>query len=180
MSQLRILALMGGVITMGSERGNIEALAALQREGAEVLCVTRKLKWAVAVPQAIRSRGLATAEAHYLEHRSPGRLWAFLFLNPMAFVLGNIEIWRIARRFRPTHLHAPNQMYVWSFLLALLLLREPMVFRAGDEPTTPQRILADDLALFSLAKQRLRSQLPVRGRLSSRMGRARSKDFGYF
>jgi glycosyltransferase involved in cell wall biosynthesis len=131
----RILALMGGVVLMGQERGNIEALAALRREGADILCVTRKLKGAVAVPEALRARGFKTVAAHYLEHRGPGRLFAFLIRNPISFIRGNIELLKIARAFRPTHLHGPNQMYVWSFLLALLIIRAPLVFRAGDEPT---------------------------------------------
>src|SRR5690606_24654106 len=42
---------------------------------------------------------------------------------------------RIARTYRPTHIHVANPHYFLSVLPALLLTRTPVVYRLGDAPT---------------------------------------------
>lgn len=42
---------------------------------------------------------------------------------------------RIARAYRPTHIHVANPHYVLSVLPALLVTRTPVVYRLGDAPT---------------------------------------------
>ncbi len=131
----RILALLGGAVLFGQERGNIAALAALQEQGCEVLCLLRNDPWAVRLPEALDERGLAWVQVPYLEHRMPGRMEHFLFRNPLAFLQANWQITRIVRDFRPTHIHSCNPLYVVNFLIALSALGIPLVYRAGDEPT---------------------------------------------
>ncbi|MBV9995192.1 MAG: glycosyltransferase family 4 protein [Caulobacteraceae bacterium] len=135
MRERRILALFGGAVLFGQERGNIEALVALKQGGGEVLCLVRDEPWAVHIPPALDARGLAWVKVPYIEHRMPGRLAALIFRNPLAFAIANARFLEIARRFRPTHIHAFNPLYVLNFLAALSLVRAPMVYRAGDEPT---------------------------------------------
>jgi glycosyltransferase involved in cell wall biosynthesis len=135
MTRPRILALFGSVLLLGQERGNIEALAALKDQGCDVLCVIRDETWSVLVPAALDARRLSWVKAPYIEHRLPGRLHYIMFRNPVAFVRANLRFFRICRAYRPTHIHAFNQLYVFNFVLGLMVLRLPMIFRAGDEPT---------------------------------------------
>ena len=60
--------------------------------------------------------------------------------NPIAFVVGNWRFLKIVRKFRPTNIHAYNPLYILSFLPGLLLVRMPMVYRAGDVPIRHRRI----------------------------------------
>jgi glycosyltransferase involved in cell wall biosynthesis len=139
-SRPRILALFGSGLLLGQERGNIEALAALQEQGCEVLCVIRDEAWSVLVPAALDARGLRYVKAPYIEHRLPGRMRYIVFRNPIAFARAQWRFLRIARDFRPTHIHAFNQVYVLNFLFGLACLKVPMIFRAGDEPTVHNAI----------------------------------------
>jgi glycosyltransferase involved in cell wall biosynthesis len=140
MTHPRILALFGSALLLGQERGNIEALAALKDQGCDVLCVIRDETWSVLVPAALDARGLRWVKSPYIEHRLPGRLHYIVFRNPLAFVRANWRFFRICRQYRPTHIHAFNQLYVLNFLLGLTVLRSPMIFRAGDEPTVHNRV----------------------------------------
>lgn len=131
----RILALFGSAILLGAERGNIEALAALKEQGCDILSLIRDEKWNTTVPLWLDARGLAWKKVPYIQHRYPGELLRIAARNPMAFLRANWHFVRIAREFRPTHIHAYSQLFVLNFLIGLRLIRRPMVFRAGDEPT---------------------------------------------
>jgi glycosyltransferase involved in cell wall biosynthesis len=131
----RILVLFGSAILLGAERANIEALAALKEQGCNILCLIRDEKWSTLVPPALEARGLAWKKVPYIEHRLPGRLFHILARNPVAFLRANWNFLRTVSEFRPTHIHAYGQLFVLNFLIGLKLIRTPMVFRAGDEPT---------------------------------------------
>ena len=130
----RILALFGSSVVFGQERGNIEALAALKEQGCDVLCLIRDEAWARLIPVELNSRGLPWIKVPYIEHWMPGRLRWVIFRNPIAFIIANYRFLRIVSQYRPTHIHAFNHIYVLNFLVALLIVRTPMVFRAGDQP----------------------------------------------
>jgi glycosyltransferase involved in cell wall biosynthesis len=131
----RILALFGGEVLFGQERGNIEALAALQSQGCEVLCLVRDEARYVAITPALDARGLAWLKVPYIEHRMPGRLHYVIFRNPIAFLRANWRFMKVVREFRPTHIHTFNPLYTLNFLIGLTIHRMPMIYRAGDEPT---------------------------------------------
>ena len=131
----RILALFGSAAVFGHELGNMEALCALQRRGYDVLCLIRSEPWSVAIPPELDARGLAWRKVPYMEHWQPGRLLYVLFRNPIAFVFANWRFIQIARAYRPTHIHASNSLFVCNFLVALMIVRRPMIYRAGDAPT---------------------------------------------
>jgi len=130
----RILALFGGAIVFGQERGNMEALCALQDQGCEVLCLIRDEAFSKQVPSALDSVGLKWKRVAYIEQRMPGRLLWFLFRNPYAFVRANWQFLRITREFCPTHIHAFNALYVLNFLPTLALCDALLIYRAGDKP----------------------------------------------
>jgi glycosyltransferase involved in cell wall biosynthesis len=58
-----------------------------------------------------------------------------LLRNPYAFLAANIKMLRTVRSFRPTHFYAFNQLYTLNFSIALALIRLPLIYRSGDEPT---------------------------------------------
>ena len=131
----RILALFGARVILGSERGNIEALSALQEEGCKILCLVRNEKWNDHIAETLSARGFTCRKVPYIDNWQRGwRLW-ILFRNPVAFLVGNWKLLAICRKYRPTHIYAFNQFYVLNFFLALTLVRTPMIYRAGDAPT---------------------------------------------
>jgi glycosyltransferase involved in cell wall biosynthesis len=138
--QPRILALFGARVIFGAERENIESLAALRKQGCEILCLVRHEAWNHAIPKALTARGLACAPIPYIDGWLPGwRLWITL-RNPVAFVVGNLRFLKIVRDFRPTHIHAFNSLHILSFLAGLMVVRAPMVYRAGELPVSHRRI----------------------------------------
>jgi glycosyltransferase involved in cell wall biosynthesis len=136
----RVLALFGARVIFGAERENIESLAALRERGCEVLCLVRHEAWNDAIPKALTARGLACAKVPYIDGWLPGWRLRITFRNPIAFIVGNWRFLKIVRRFRPTHIHAFNPFYVLSFLAGLLIVRTPMVYRAGDLPVGHRRL----------------------------------------
>jgi glycosyltransferase involved in cell wall biosynthesis len=128
------LALFGARVIFGAERDNIETLAALREQGCEVLCLVRHEGWNEHVPAALNARGLAWRKVPYIDGWLPGWRMRIMLRNPVAFIVGNWRFLKIARKFRPTHIHAFNSIYIMSFLAAIVLMRTPMIYRAGEKP----------------------------------------------
>ena len=133
-SRPRILVLFGAQVIFGAERENIESLAALREQGCEILCLVRHEDWNDHVPAALDARGLAWQKVPYIDGWLPGWRMRIMLRNPVAFIVGNWRFLKIARKFRPTHIHAFNPLYILSFLAALMLTRTPMIYRAGEKP----------------------------------------------
>lgn len=129
----RILALLGGAALFGQELGNIEALAALENRGCDVLCLVRSEAWSTQITSALDARGLRWRKVPYLLNWMPGRI-GFMLRNPFVFLAANWQFYRIARQYRPTHIHTCNSFYILNFLIGLVLVRAPLIYRAGDEP----------------------------------------------
>ena len=130
----RVLSLFGSRVIFGAERENIEVLAALRDQGAEVLCVVRPESWNAHVTDALTARGLACTTAAHVDGWLSGWGLRILLRNPIAFVRGNWRVYRTIRSFKPTRIHAFNHFLVFSFWPALMLTRVPLVYRAGDVP----------------------------------------------
>jgi len=133
-SRPRILALFGARVIFGAERDNIETLAALREQGCEVLCLVRDETWNQAITEALAARGLACAPIPYIDGWLPGWRLHIMLRNPVAFIVGNWRFLKLVREFRPTHIHAFNTLYILSFLLGLLIVSTPMIYRAGERP----------------------------------------------
>ncbi|HYE46147.1 MAG TPA: glycosyltransferase family 4 protein [Caulobacter sp.] len=133
-SQMRILALFGAVAIYGSERGNLEVLAALRDQGAKVLVVVSDADYAAEAGEYIRARGFETVAAPFFVPPRPDypiNPWTTL---PVHLVRAARRFLAIHREFRPTHIHAGTQLYVLNFMPALALVRTPLVYRCGDAP----------------------------------------------
>jgi glycosyltransferase involved in cell wall biosynthesis len=132
----RILALFGSAVVFGAERGNLEALMALKAQGAEVLCLIRDEGWSTIVPSALDARGIVWRKVPYVEQWRRHRAHVIFLRGPWAWLLANWRFLSALHSFKPTHIHAYSQWFVVNFLIGLWLTKTPLVFRAGDEPTT--------------------------------------------
>ncbi len=131
----RVLVALGNAALNGQERGNIEALYAAKEVGVDALFVTHAAWGHRHLQPALDRLGLRWTALDYARHFTKQ-------LSPLGWVrnVGRLlaaswGFWRIARRYRPTHVHAANPHYVLSVLPALLLMRTPLVYRLGDVPT---------------------------------------------
>ena len=131
----RVLVVLGNVALNGQERGNIEVFYATKGVGVDALFVTHS-DWGHHAIQPLLDRlGLAWTTVGYARHftkRLSLRGWAE---NLGRLLKASRGFWKIARRYRPTHVHVANPHYFLSVLPALLLTRTPVIYRLGDEPT---------------------------------------------
>jgi glycosyltransferase involved in cell wall biosynthesis len=138
-SGTRVLVLLGNARLNGQERGNIEAARAVRSAGAEVLLVTHSQWGHQYIQPFLDGLGLAWTPLAYAYHFRKGMRAVDVLRNGLRLLAASWAFWRIVRAFRPTHIHAANPHYVLSVLPALLLLRTPLVYRLGDEPTEHNR-----------------------------------------
>ncbi len=136
----RILALFGGGVPFGQERGNVEALAALKARGCDILCLVRNEEFFTAIPEMLDSRGLTWRKIPYVQQPWSGCAWWLPLRNAAALLIANWQFLKIVRFYRPTHIHAFNELFVFNFLIGLAFTRIPMIYRAGDEPTIHNRL----------------------------------------
>src|SRR5215210_5715336 len=134
---IRIIALFGSRAFFGQERANMHALATLQSEGCQVLCAIRHEEWPelLDLRQRLSIHGLRYAPVQYMDFPRRGWLIRALLRNPVAFAVGNVELARLIGDFRPTHIHAFNQWYLWNFAPAMRRRPLPVIFRAGEMPS---------------------------------------------
>lgn len=132
----RILVLFGNAVIFGAERGNLEALMALRDQGAQILCLVRDESWSIVVPRMLVARAIPYRKVPYVEAWRRSRAHVVLLRGPFAFIVANWRFLRAIHEFKPTHIHTYSQLFVLNFLIGLMLVRTPLVFRAGDEPTT--------------------------------------------
>lgn len=131
----RILALFGSIVLFGQERGNLEALSALRESGHEVRCIVRSDRWNRALIEELEARGLEYVTAPYLDLWREGRKLHFIFRNPFVFVAAQFIFLFHYLQYRPSLIYVFNPVFFANFLLALCLVRAPLLYRAGDEPT---------------------------------------------
>jgi glycosyltransferase involved in cell wall biosynthesis len=129
----RILVLFCSVVLHGAERGNLEALAALRAQGAEILCLVSE-EGNTGVPPVLDRLGFTWRKVPYL-HLNSGDLRWYNIHNPSRLFRANLAFLRAVREFKPTHIHAYNPTAIATFMPALILNKTPLIYRAGDEPT---------------------------------------------
>ena len=131
----RVLVLFGSVILFGAERGNLEALVALKRHGAEILCLISDERWNTIVPPALDVRGFAWRKVGYVQIGKGLGWYNLLWKNPYRLIQANMAFLRAVRDFHPTHIHGYAESHTANFAWGLMWTRMPLVYRAGDEPT---------------------------------------------
>lgn len=133
-SEVRILALFGGMARLGSERGNLDALSALREGGATVKLMVSDAIWAEEIRQDIAGRGFEIRKCPYLLLPRPERKVNPLLQYPGAILRASAILWSEIRRYRPTHIYTSSQLFVLNFLPILMLTRIPLIYRSGDQP----------------------------------------------
>ena len=132
--KIRVLALFGGVNMLGSERGNLEALTAIKEKGAQVLLVVSNAPWAEEIRRDVIARGFDIFQSPYLTLRRPDNPINPLLVYPPAIIRASRQLRKVIAEFKPTHIHASNQLHVMNFSPALVFSRLPLVYRCGDKP----------------------------------------------
>lgn len=139
----KVLAIIGGTELLGSERGTLEALLSLHRQGASIVVgVSGREKDGGAVGAQARSFGFETFNLPYGSHfhyrwmiDDPGYRWRQikrLWTNSQCLS-------RAIRTHRPTHLMNSSVLaYIFCFL-AFQWHRLPLIYRMGDAPEAKSR-----------------------------------------
>ena len=138
-----IMGLIIGTELLGSERGNIEALRALQSQGARIsVVVSNRKPQGGDVGALCRTLGFNTLEIPFGSHfakewMTKDRKYAWrqiqrLFTNSWL-------LHRIIRKNRPDILLLGNTLAFAFVSLALTWHRVPLIFRVGDAPITNSR-----------------------------------------
>lgn len=131
----RVLVVLGNFALNGQERGNIEVFYAAKDVGVEALFVTHRAWGGHHIQPALDERDLAWTTLDYARHFTKRLSFGGWVRNVGRLLKASWELRRIARKYRPTHIHVANPHYFLSVLPALLLMRTPVVFRLGDVPT---------------------------------------------
>ena len=131
----RVLVALGNFALNGQERGNIEVFYAAKEVGVEALFVTHEAWGHHYIQPALDERGLAWTTLDYARHFTKRLSFGGWVQNIGRLLKASWAFGRIARQYRPTHIHVANPHYFLSVLPALLLMRTPVVFRLGDVPT---------------------------------------------
>lgn len=133
-SSPRVLVLFGNIPLLGHERGNIQVFNALKEYGVDALFVTHKEYGHEVIQPELDRLGHRWTKATYPRLFSRGmdlRTWA---KRLSSLSRGSVELWRIGRKYVPTHIHVGNVSHFLAMLPAILLLRVPVVYRLGDAP----------------------------------------------
>lgn len=136
----KILALLQGTELLGKERGNLEALSALQNQGATILVgISGRVPGGGSVGEEARRRGFETHEFPMGSHFA--KEWMLKdrdYRNRQLkrLVTNSRHLDALMRQWKPTHLHIAAHTTFIFFALALIVNRTPMVFRCGDAPPT--------------------------------------------
>ena len=140
---IKVLGFILGTELLGSERGNIEALRAMQSKGAEIIvAICNRTPNGGDVGDMCRTLGFITVEIPYGSHFS-----AQWMMNDKGYAWRQIKrlftnswkVHRIILRHQP-HLMIIGNTLAYAFIaFALIWHRRPLVFRVGDAPETKSR-----------------------------------------
>ena len=134
----RILALCGGFVQIyGLERLTLAVLGVARRGGAAVHCILNSWENHRVVPR-IEALGGTWSTGRYLAPLNK-RLWRpdLLVSQGIDLLANSHAVWQAGRRFRPTHIMAPEMGAVLRHAPALQLMRAQgvrVILRAGNVP----------------------------------------------
>ena len=132
--KIRVAVIFGSIPLYGQEKGNLEVMRTLSQEGVEPrFLIHRKFGHQQIQPELDRL-GFTYEKAPF----GPGIQRGLGPLELLRMVRGLIvtpwALLRLCRRFKPDVLYLMNPLYAFYVLPALMLLRQPLVYRMGDEP----------------------------------------------
>lgn len=131
---VRALVIFGAIPMHGQERGNIEVFRVMSELGLKARFITHR-KWGHQVVQPELTRlGLEWTTAAFGPLMGKNLLGWDFFRALFGVVHTNWVLLREVRRWRPTHIHCMNWLYVLYASPLLFLLRLPLIYRLGDSP----------------------------------------------
>ena len=131
----RIIAILGSVPLWGLELGSMDVMEAMRAAGSEVLFLIRGEWTRDSIQAELSRRGLPWVAVPYVDAVRRGQRLRVWINNVRGILGGSWQLLRWHRRFRPTHIYATNPEHILNFLPALALLRTPLVYRVGTDPT---------------------------------------------
>lgn len=133
---VRVLVLFGSERIFGSELSNLEVFRTLEALGLKSRFITSG-KWGhKEIQPALDRLGIEWTTAPFGYHWGNyifGRYFYYFFFNIYGVVMTSWKLWREVKRWKPTHLYAPNWMHYSYAMPVIAWLRLPLVYRAGDE-----------------------------------------------
>lgn len=136
LDDVRVLVLFGGDRIFGSERSNMEVFRNMAELGLKARFITSS-KWGHNEIQPELDRlGFEWTTAPFGYHWGKylfGRYFYYIFFNLYGVLATSWRVCREVRRWKPTHLYVMNWANFVYASPALLLLRQPMIYRSGDE-----------------------------------------------
>src|SRR6185295_4121228 len=114
LSGVRVLVLFGGDRWFGQERANLEVFRNLVPQGLKARFVTSSKWGAKHIQPELERAGFEWTTAPFGYHWGKyllGRYCYYLLFNLYGIVVTSWKVWREARRWRATHLYAPNWLH---------------------------------------------------------------------
>lgn len=133
---VRVLVLFGGAELFGQERANIEVFSVLRELGVKAKFVISSRWGDKVIRPEIERRGFEFTTAPFGFHWGRyffGRYFYYFFRNLWGMAQTSWRVWWEARRWRATHVYAPNWLHLTYAIPGIWLGCLPLVYRAGDE-----------------------------------------------
>jgi glycosyltransferase involved in cell wall biosynthesis len=134
-----VLVLFGGDRMFGSEIGNLEVFRQMAKLGLKARFITRGSCGHLEIQPALDRLGFEWTTAPFGFHWGRylfGRRFYYLVLNIYGLIATNWRLWREVRNWKPTHLYCMNWTFFTYAMPAILWLRLPLIYRAGDDVPT--------------------------------------------
>tara|TARA_Y100001934_G_scaffold278324_1_gene379280 strand:+ start:3798 stop:5009 length:1212 start_codon:yes stop_codon:yes gene_type:complete len=132
--KLKALVVFGSIPLFGAEKGNLEALRELSQHGIEPVFLTNKKYGHLFIETELDRLGFRYHKAAFGPRIQKGlSLWGIYLLFWGMFAT-SFALWRACRKEKPDFLYLMNPLYAFYVWPALKLLRQPAVYRLGDEP----------------------------------------------
>jgi glycosyltransferase involved in cell wall biosynthesis len=133
---LRVLVLFGGSHLYGQERANLEVFRTLAPLGLKARFITSHRCGAEQIEPELDRLGFEWTRARFGYHWGRymiGRYFYYVFINLFAVLSTSWTVSREIRRWRPTHIFAPNWLHAVYAWPAIILTRLPLIYRNGEE-----------------------------------------------
>ena len=133
---VRVLVLFGGSHLYGQGRANLEVFRSLAPLGLKARFLTSRRFGREFIEPELNRLGFEWTRAHFgyqWGRYMLGRYFYYVFINLFSILATSWTVWQEIRRWRPTHLYAPNWSYLLYAWLAVVWSRLPLIYRNGEE-----------------------------------------------
>ena len=132
LSNIRVLVIFGGIPLLGQEKGNLQVFRALQPLGLQCRFITHRYWGHQAVQPELDRLGLDWTTAAFGPRIGKRMHFREIVRALWGIVHTNTILARELIRYRPTHIHVMNTLYILYASPLLFLVRTPLVYRVGE------------------------------------------------